>query len=270
MSTAITRLRGAPCERPRGRCRVRIPATPWGREVQQPPVNLEAWRGPHPAGPRGAAARGPPRPLLSPCPPTQPGHRPLPALPRSTSATDHHPLMSVRSGGPSSHPPAPGSSSETDHQALCRHLPVGPQPRALGGGVERAAVPPPWVWLLQGPSTPCTPSGSRVAPSKAAPRLWGPPGPGVVPAVPPLSSGMWAGGQSGCAPQSPLCPRTSAQKGSRVCLTNPGAHSKPWSPLPGGRRQGWPTTGCRQPEGTVFSPEAHGGWRDPQLSHEGD
>lgn len=44
------------------------------------------------------------------------------------------------------------------------------------------------------------------------------------------------------------------------CVRNPGAHSKPQPPLPGGVQTG--------PEGAVFSPEAHGGWRDPQLSHD--
>ena len=133
--------------------------------------------------------------------------------------------------------------------------------------MERAAVPPLWAWLLQGPRTPCTPSGARAAPSKAAPRLWGPPGPGGVPAMACLRSGMWAGGNPALHPTHRSA---SAQKGSLVCLRNPGTHFKPRPPLPGRCKQGRIAARCRRPEGAVFSPEAHGGWRTPQPSHEGN
>ncbi|XP_055291172.1 proline-rich protein 2-like [Moschus berezovskii] len=113
-----------------------------------------------PEAPRGPSL--PPSPL-------QPGHGPLAPLPRSSSAADHRPLMSVRSGGPASHPPALGSSLETNHQAPCGYLPVAPQPRTSGGGVPHT------LNILQ----------VQDGASKAAPRLWGPPDPGVVPAMPP-------------------------------------------------------------------------------------
>ena len=248
-----------PCKHPRAWCWVFDPPTPRGHEVQQPLVNPEAWRGLRPAGSRGAASRGPPRPLPSPCPP-QPSHRPLLPCPGPAPVADCRALMSVRSGGPASHPPALGFSSETNHQAPFGHLPTAPQPRTSGVvWSERPSLP--WAWLLRGSPTPCTPSRSRVAPSKAAPWLWGPPGPGVVPAVPPLSSGTQAGGSlalrpSQCSAHGPQSRRATD------CVRNPGAHSKAQPPLPGGVQT--------RPEGAVFSSEAHGGWRDPQLSHEGD
>lgn len=59
----------------------------------------------------------------------------------------------------------------------------------------------------------------------------GPSRPSGVPAKARLRSGMWAGGNPALHPTHRSA---SAQKGSRVCLRNPGAHFKPRLPCPEG------------------------------------
>lgn len=136
-----------------------------------------------------------------------------------------------------------------------------PSAQNLGGGVEGAAVPPVGLASAGVPHTLQAlqiQGGTQQRHSSAL----GPSRPWGGPCCAPLKlRNTGRGGSLALRPNHRSAHRPQPRRASE-CVRNPRAHSKPRPPLPRGVQTG--------PEGAVFSPEAHGGWRDRQPSHKGD